>query len=218
MANASSAITPQMDRVRQLVEQAKSTSEGITITFRVEKYGSLTICRTNARSMQTSFCNLRVRSRRTAQRLRGETEGLLLSNVRGEFDDLACVVRPLPRDAGYTVSFIPAMCVDIDLEVTDRATGKPLESEDPVQNRFIFLMGKWFKEDAEARKQRRRMFNPFTAAELDFMWEHDAETCREMNIPTRELNAEQDAKDYASVDLADLGEDELEIVNPSESE
>lgn len=214
MANASSAITPQMDRVRQLCEQAMTTTDGIRIVFRVEKYGSLPACKTAARSMQTTFCSLRVRARRFAQKMRGETEGLLLSNVRGEYDNLACVVRPLPKDEGFTVSFVPGYALDMDLEVIDISSGQPLAAEDPALNRYLMLMGRFIKEDTQARGERRRPRNVFSLEELQFLWEHDAEETARMNVPP--LPAERSESEYESVDLADLGEDELEIVNPGE--
>src|SRR5258708_31893324 len=55
-----------------------------------------------------------------------------------------------------------------DLEVIDNSTGKPFAGEDPAQNKFIVLMGKWFKEDAEAKRQKRGMLNPFTTEDLRF--------------------------------------------------
>jgi hypothetical protein len=212
-----SVATPQMQRVRDLCDQAKSTPEGITILFRVERVGSLSKAKSLARSMQTSFCNLRVREQRRAQRLHGEKTGDLLTFARGEYDDIACSVLPLPRDEGFSVSFVPGYAWGMDLEVIDIATGKALASEDPTMNRFIVLMGKWFKEDAEARKQNRERLNPFTTEELRFMWEFDASTCEEMHVPSVESNARSDATDYASVDLATLDEDELEIVNPGDA-
>lgn len=213
---ASTVASPQMSRIADLADQAKTTQDGILIWFEVEKYGSLKACKSAARGMQVSFCNLRVRSRRIAERLKGETTAFLAGTTRGEYDDLACVVRPLPKDAGYTVAFIPGYAVDMDLKITDIATGEAFGQEDPTQNRFIVLMGKWFKEDAEASTQKRGRLNPFTSDELKFMWGYDADTCEEMHVPSLEDNARSDATDYASVDLATLDEDELEIVNPSD--
>jgi len=210
----STIATPQMERVRQLCDQAKNTPEGLIIWFRVDKYGDLASCKSAARSMQTSFCNLRVRSQRLAMRLSGETTEYLASTIKGEYGDIACVVRPIPNDGGYTVRFSPAYSLDMDLEVTDAATGKPFESEDPQMNRFLVLNGKMLKEEAEARRQRRAYVNPLTYEEHKFLWDYDAQACRDMNIPplpTREAVE----PDYSSIDLADLPEDELEIVNPS---
>lgn len=218
MANISSISTPQMERVRQLCDQAKTTPEGLIIWFRVTKYGDLKTCKNAARSMQVSFCNLRVRSRRLMQKMKGEPDYALISFTRGEYDDIACVVRPIPHDGGYTVRFSPAYSIDMDLEVTDAATGEPFAGEDPTQNRYIVLMGKWFKEDTEATLQRRARLNPFTTDELKFMWAHDPQMSEEMRLPSLTANEVHDRTDYASVDLADLDEDELEIVNPGDGE
>lgn len=215
---ASTVASPQMSRIADLADQAKTTQDGIMIWFEVQKYGSLKACKSAARGMQVSFCNLRVRSRRMAVRLKGETTEFLAGTTRGEYDDIACVVRPLPRDAGYTVAFIPGYAVDMDLKVTDIATGEAFAQEDPIQNRFLVLMGKWFKEDTQATLQRRTRLNPFTTDELKFMWGYDAPTCEEMNVPPITSNAIHDATDYASVDLAMLGEDELKMDNPGEGE
>ncbi len=215
--STSSVVTPQMTRVQDLCDQAKSTTDGLTIIFRVEKYGSLAACKTAARGMQVSFCNLRVRARRVAQRRAGESSANLLSNVHGEYDDLACVVRPLPKDEGFSVALVPALSVDMDLEVIDNSTGKPFAGEDPTMNRFIVLMGKLFKEQAEASKQKRQPLNPFTTEELQFMWEFDLEECERMGLPRVEDNARSDATDYESVDLASLDESELDIVNPGDA-
>lgn len=212
---ASTVASPQMSRIADLADQAKTTQDGIMIWFEVSKYGSLKACKSAARGMQVSFCNLRVRSRRIAQRLKGETVEALAGTTRGEYDDLACVVRPLPRDAGYTVSFIPGYAVDMDLKITDIATGEAFGQEDPTMNRFLVLMGKLFKEHAEATKQRRAPLNPFTTDELKFMWEYEPDECERMEVPALNANAVHDATDYANVDLADLPESELEIVNPS---
>lgn len=214
----STIATPQMQRVRDLCDQAKATSDGLTVMFKVAKYGSLVACKSAARGMQTSFCNLRVRSRRLAQRMSGESTAHLLANVHGEYDDIACVVRPLPKEEGFSVALVPAMSLDMDLEVIDNSTGKPFAGEDPAQNKFIVLMGKWFKEDAEAKRQKRGMLNPFTTEDLRFMWEFDASMCEEMHVPPVSSNAVSDATDYESVDLAMLDESELDIVNPSEGE
>lgn len=209
-------VTPQTERVRALADQARNTSEGITIVFRVEKYGSLTSCKTAARGMQITYSSLRVKARRLAQRLAGESGSELYPMSRGEYDDLACVVRPLPKDEGYTVALTPGYAFDMDLEVIDNSTGKPFAGEDPAQNKFIVLMGKWFKEDAEAKRQKRGMLNPFTTEDLRFMWEFDASMCEEMHVPPVSSNAVSDATDYESVDLAMLDESELDIVNPSD--
>lgn len=216
MTNVSTVATPQMQRVRDLCDQAKSSSDGLLISFRVEKYGSLAMCKTSARSMQTTFCSLRVRSRRLAQRMSGESSAMLLSNVKGDYDDIACVVRPLPREEGYTVAFVPAFALDMDLEVTDIGTGKPFAGEDPRMNRFLVLMGKLFKEQAEANRQRRPPINPFNTEELKFLWEYDAEECERMGVPAMDSNKVHDSTDYESVDLATLDESELEIVNPGD--
>lgn len=214
----STVATPQMTRVQDLADQAMTTSDGITVLFRVEKYGNLKACKTAARGMQVSFCNLRVRSRRIAQRLKGETISSLAGTTKGEYDNIACVVRPLDKEGGYSVALIPSYAFDMDLEVIDNSTGKPFAGEDPKQNKFISLMGKWFKEDAEARKQKRGMLNPFNTDELRFMWEFDGAMCEEMHVPSMTSNAVHDATDYASVDLAMLSEEELEIVNPGDEE
>lgn len=217
---ASTVVTPQMARVRDLCDQAKSTPEGITIWFRTTdpRYADLKVAKSLARSIQTTFCNLRVRARRQAQRKRGAEDISLLSTAKGEYDDIACVVQPLPNDGGFKVVFTPAYAVDMDLEVTDNSTGKPFEGEDPTQNRFIVLMGKLFKEQAEATKQHRKPLNPYTTDELAFMWEYMPDECERMGVPSLTSNAISDATDYASVDLASLDESELEIVNPSDGE
>lgn len=212
----STIITPQMERVRQLADEAKNSSEGVEVILRVEKYGSLAACKTAARGLQTTFCNLRVRSRRLAQRFKGETVEHLASLTRGEYDDIACVVRPLPRDEGWKVAFVPGYALDMDLEVVDIASGKPLDNEDPTMNRFLVLMGKLFKEQAEATKQNRAPLNPFTTDELKFMWQYEPGECERMFVPPLNANVVHDATDYESVDLAMLDESELDIVNPGD--
>ncbi len=191
---ASTVASPQQSRVADLADQAKTTQDGLMVWFEVS----------------------RVRSRRIAERLKGETASMLAGTTRGEYDDLACVVRPLPKDAGYTVALIPGYAVDMDLKITDIATGEPFAQEDPTQNRFLVLMGKWFKEDTQATMQRRARLNPFTTDELKFMWGYDAAACEEMNIPSVTSNAVHDVTDYASVDLASLDESELEMDGPGE--
>ncbi len=147
----------------------------------------------------------------------GESTANLLANVHGEYDTIACVVRPLANNGGFSVSFVPALSFDMDLEVIDNSTGKPFAGEDPTMNRFIVLMGKLFKEQAEATKQKRDPLNPFTTDELKFMWEFEPDECERMGVPKVEDNARSDATDYESVDLATLDEDELEIVNPGDA-
>lgn len=149
--------------------------------------------------------------------MRGADDPSLVSMTKGEYDDIACVVRPLPKDAGFKVIFTPGYAIDMDLKITDNATGEAFANEDPTMNRFIVLMGKWFKEDAEARSQHRGMLNPFTTDELRFMWTFDAAQCEEMRIPSVSSNEVSDRTDYESVDLASLSEDELEIVNPGDA-
>ncbi len=227
MANISTVSTPQMGRVRELCLQAKSMPEGLIVWFKLEKYGDLKSCKSAARSMQVTFCNLRVRSRRLMQRMKGESTADLLAFTRGEFDDIACVVRPIPFDKGYTVRFSPAYSIDMDLEITDAATGEPFKGEDPTMNRFITLMGKVFHEERMAMEQRREVKSPFTREELQFMWEYSPEECERMNIwplapgasvvsssgSTQFDSTKFDRSDYASVDLASLGEEDLEFDN-----
>lgn len=211
----STIATPQMERVRQLVEEAKTAPDGITVWLRVEKYGSLAACKSSARSLQTTFSSLRVRARRLAQRLKGETTEYLTSMTKGEYDDIACVVRPLPEASGYRVDFVPAYALDMDLEITDRATGEPLASEDPALNRFVMLFGKMFKEEAEAKRHGRKYLNPLSLEELQFMWAHDAEECERMNVPRpAEMRSDEE---HRSVDLAELSDEELVMDQPGES-
>lgn len=116
------AYTANMDEVRKLCETALQSTTGLTITFTVERHGSLAACKSRAVSTQNSFTSLRARSRK----LDTSSEHAALHFIRGQYDGLVCRREPLPNNAGWLVRFLPATSMFADVEITG-GNGEPLD-------------------------------------------------------------------------------------------
>ena len=204
-------ITPQMERVRQLADQAKDSREGLTIYFRVSQYGSLEACNSRARGMQSSFSALRAKTRRLAMNMSQEPSHTRDVMTKGPYDNIACIKSTLPGGDGYSIEFIPNFLYALDLEIVDRATGEPLAAEDPNINRYAAL-GLKLQLSWEAAQRSKALFtNPLTPDEITFMYAHDDEFTFHtfgaiMPRPGGGMSAvvEEDDKPF---DLADLPDD-----------
>lgn len=212
-------LTPQMSKVRDIADEAMNTVEGVIVTFTAERYGDLVRSHAAARGLQVAFSALRSRERRIAARRGGVPDYERDSFVKGPYDGLACELRPMAHGKGHEIIFTPNGAYGMEFEVTDRRTGLPLERINPTEARLDFLFTKALEETHAAEKQHRARMPLFNEEEREFMWKHRPQFCEELRIgkPQSMIDADQPDRpesDYASVDLADLSEDELEIVNP----
>jgi hypothetical protein len=209
---APQTFTPQMERVRQLADKAKESSEGVRVFFRASALGSFDAAKSAAHGIQTAFSALRARERRKAQRCNGESDLVLDPNTRGPYCGIACVKRPLPNREGFSIEFVPEFAHAQDLEVVDIASGQPLASEDPLLSRLAMLLARHDIALRAAIKDKRTYFCPLNPEEMDFCWRVDAEACEWAKLPklTQEgFDSPSPDRPYASVDLASLSDEEL---------
>lgn len=229
---ASRTTTPAQQRVRDIADQALKEPDGITIWFRTSQYGSLKAANSAALGYQQAFSAMRARARRLAQRQSGEAHDLLDGFSHGPYDSLAVSKQWLPDDEGVTLIFLPSYAFGMDLEITSNATGEPLAAEDPIFNRCVAIANRFGKVRRESNRDKTLFINPLTDDEMRFVWEHSPDTAefygfglafvaerRGVDPEALRLGREGTQRrvtDYASVDLATLSEDELEIVNPGD--
>lgn len=129
---AARAMTGNMSLAASIADKALEAAEGITIPYRVSKYGSLDACDQQARSLQSSFTSLRARVRRLANRVREDELMLRDQSIVGKYDALACLRQLMPGNEGWQVWIGPAISALADLEIIDNATGKNLAGVDPL--------------------------------------------------------------------------------------
>lgn len=222
-----STITPQMQRVREIADQALQLSEGITVWFRAEQYGSHNAAKTAMIGYQSAFSSMRTRARRLTQSQSHEAQYLLDGFVKGPYDKLACMRQEIEPNGGWKLVFTPNSSLGVDLEITDNATGKPLEAEDPMLNRCVAIGNKFLNEDSLRRRENRPFVNPLTDDEMRFVWHNRPDVAeiygftvefvaerRNVSVAslmsyTEEASSPRSTGDYASVDINDLSEEEL---------
>lgn len=124
---------------KHLADAALEDPRGVTVTWLAADIG-LDACRINARSYQTTFCALRARADRMARNHQGRDVSALDSEVQGMYSSLACVIRPLSHDAGWTFSLLKGRTILDGLNITSAATGETLVGETADDRRFMRLV------------------------------------------------------------------------------
>jgi len=116
--------------VQTAADRALNSAEGITLFFRLDKYGTPQACAQAARAFQNAFCSLRARARKNSERnLLGEggkNWRPAVSDAAGPYDKIVCERRELPNGE-WKIGLIPSGMYLIDVEIIDNATGEPLE-------------------------------------------------------------------------------------------
>jgi hypothetical protein len=214
-----------MEKVRQIAELARNSNEAIHIMYRVEGERDLKACAAMVRGMQNAFSSLRAKARRKSIQMAGESFHLRDPNVRGPYDNIACVKTVLPHGAGFKLSFMPGYLYALDLEIVNDA-GEPIEREDPATARFSALFIKVLTLAERAKKNKETWYWPLNPEETAFIRAHDQQWFED-NILHEYLPWMQEDKPshYGSretqfghvEDLAEM-DDELEFDNPNELE
>lgn len=124
--------TASMDYVRPFADKALTAPEGVTLTWRTDKVGSVEAAKMLAHGFVTTFGILRARDQK--QRSRGclDRDDAIQTN-RSPYYRLMCTKLPLPHGAGWFVRMSSYGGHFYDCEITDNATGLPIEMKDERQ-------------------------------------------------------------------------------------
>lgn len=207
--------TPNVARIRELMNDAKDKIEGMEFRFTVARFGSLARAKERATSLQNQVSSIRARARNTAQvRIGQKNSEHTGEQIRGQYDDLVCFKRLLPEDAGYVVVIGPSTAQEDDFEIYDRATGERILQDDPRTKRRNQLIDHWTE----------RLFNEtirppyFTPEQEREMYDLDPEIFRALfersNLPLPkwvsglDTLAKEEAPDF---DLVDVPMDEFGV-------
>lgn len=173
-------VTPQMERVRAYAERALAAPEGITLTFPNSKYNGPRGSALASRSFQTTFCALRSKAARRAQRHQGDITQALDSHINGRYSELACVRSLMPNEEGWKIELCKAYSIDMAIDVFDRATGEQLKEFDPQEQRMSEMVNIFTTEILAYQKERRAYRPPFTEADKRWIWEYAPEVAKSM--------------------------------------
>jgi len=217
---APAVITPTQERVRQIAHQALEANEEVHVWFRVSPERDLRGCEAALRGMQAAFSSMRAKARRKSIQASGESYFARDPNVKGPYDNIACIKHVLPNGAGYKLVFMPGYMALADLEITN-AKGEPLETEDPRAHRFATLFIKVLTLAERAHKNHGEgWYWPLNEEETRFVREYDQaffeDRILHQYLPWKREEQRSAVRETAFgtvVDLAELEGEELEFDN-----
>jgi hypothetical protein len=214
-----------MEGVRRIADEVRSSRQEVHVWFRVTPQRDLRACAAAVRGMQAAFSSVRAKARRRSAQLAGENFSIRDAPVRGPYDDIACVKHILPQEEGFKLVFMPGFMYAIDAEITN-AKGEPLQQVDPTLGRFHALFMKVLLLAEHAHKHQETWHWPLNPEETSFIREYDQAQFEAHILPQYLPWMQEDKPTHSGsretqfgevVDLADLGEEELEFDNGEEA-
>lgn len=154
-----------------LADKALEDPEGVSIFYSTDACGSLEAAKMASRRFQVAFNTMRTRDRNRLQKQKGESIHTINAETYSRYDYIACIRNP--KENGWEVQLIRAKLIDMGVVVTSIATGEELLEFSPTGKRLDLLRDMMGAEDFAAKRERRKVRNPYTPENVAFLAEHD---------------------------------------------
>lgn len=140
MTSASTTLvqTPNVAKMRDLLDRILEASNPMEFHFRTERYGSFAVAKSKAVSFRNQFHSIRARARNSRQVTIGiKNAEFTGEQIKGMYDDLFCDSHVLPNDEGYVIRIGRAQ--EDEFEIYDSVTKERIVLADPKEARFDYL-------------------------------------------------------------------------------
>lgn len=154
-----------------LADKALDDPEGVAIFYSVDACGSMEAAKMASRRFQVAFNTMRTRDRNRLQKQKGESVHTILAETYSKYDYIACIRNP--KENGWEVQLIRAKLIDMGVVVTSISTGEELFEFSPNGKRLDLLREMMSAEDVMAKRERRKVRNPYKPHEVEFIQLHD---------------------------------------------